>query len=55
MIITIADNGIGMSEEFQSIFLKILKENVILQPVILRVAESEWALRKSLLSSWMEP
>ena len=28
MIISITDNGIGMSEEFQSVFLKLLKENV---------------------------
>ena len=47
--------GLECLKNSKSIFLKILKENVILQPVILRVAESEWALRKSLLSSWMEP
>ncbi|WP_330614051.1 hypothetical protein [Coprococcus comes] len=48
MIISITDNGIGMSEEFQSVFLKLLKENVTLHPVILRAAASEWALPKSL-------
>ena len=52
MIITITDNGIGMSEEFQkTYFCKLLKENVILPPVILRAAVLEWGLRKNLLNS----
>ena len=48
MIISITDNGIGMSEEFQKRIFETFEENVILHPVILRAVASEWALRKSL-------